>query len=237
MSIVRSGFLALLMLLAMSVPCLGQLPSGWSQSRRGDALVFQSPADRGGNIVLVLVPAAQSSSDDFEDWFRERLRSGGENIGSIVERQSFERDGDWLKSSMRVERGNGDELVVAGFAYEASRGYQLMLVVVPAGIEESDRRVREAVDLVIALRRTDDGGSTAAPAPVPGGPGSSSTRPPPPPPPKTSDPTRPGQRCRMVSRWVNDSKMGTSCTGFGANRVCVPTFTPGMKQVWERVCD
>ena len=220
--------LALVLLMAGSLAASAQLPPGWSQTRRDDGLVLSSPKDRNGDVVIVLVPPPQRVGGSIDTWFDDRVRAGVRNIGSIVERQGAERDGDWLKDTIRVSRPNGDELFLAAFAYEGARGFQLMLVVVPARLDENDRRVRDAIDLTIALRRGDDDDAR----PAPGGPGAGAS-----PPPKSADPTPPGKRCRMVSRWVNDSKMGTSCTGFGANRVCVPTFTPGMKQVWERVCD
>jgi len=213
---------------------MAHTPPGWTETFQNGMRVARSRADAKKSYVGVLVVPAQPKVGDLNGWFESTVTGKLASIGTIKGRAGLEPFQDWQRDMFSLRDGDGLDMIVIAYGYASDAGYHVSYILLPFTIDRNDERVREAVTYVVNVRNLGLGApGVAAPKGKPA-------------PSAAAAPTSAAQpslgrprKCRTVTRAVDDSKFGTQCSGpYGSSsRFCVPTFTPGTRQVTTEVCD
>ncbi|MBL9098914.1 MAG: hypothetical protein JNK07_18430 [Alphaproteobacteria bacterium] len=128
---------------------------GWERQTENGALGLMSPEDRGRHRVALIVPPPEAVTGDVNVWFDQGMDAfQGGVVKAMTKRSGIKRAQDLLVQTSHVERddGTGIDLLLAAYPVGAKR-YQLIAMIYPSVITDSDARVVYALDFIAAAYR------------------------------------------------------------------------------------
>ena len=152
----RSFVLTLVAFASVAVSAQAAPFPGWERRTGQDnVLGLLSPADGNQRAVAFFLRASEPISGTPESWFADNVAWFAGKATTMIGRSGMRRAQNMMLETGHYRRVDGVEIDILVAAYPVRQGrYQLMAIIYPAAIQDSDPRVVYAIDFLASAYRS-----------------------------------------------------------------------------------
>jgi hypothetical protein len=233
-------------LMLLLTPSFAQVtpPRGWESQRIEGGILLTSPPDAQSRQVKYLQLMPERAAGEVRTWFEGKMTDvrQGMNAGALPPPGATRQD--WTSPDRRrqltlysdgftVLASGGVTLIIIGYGYQVGDWNQLMILMLPSGMSESDGPFNVALDDIasqwksgaLAPRQEGPAPTTQKPAAAPVSPAPAA---------KSGASTK---NCRKIPMTINVPYLERRCSGVGITMNCQMVSTPRPITTEHTVCD
>jgi hypothetical protein len=219
-------------------------PRGWESQRIDGGILSTSPPDAQGRQVKYLQLTPEHAAGEVRTWFEGKMTEvrQGMNAGTLpppgATRQDWtspdrQRQLILYSDGFTVLANGGVTLIVIGYGYRVGDWNQLMILMLPNGMSESDGPFNAALDDIASQWKSDALVShQEGPAPTTQKPAATPVSPAP-----AAKSGASTKNCRKIPMTIYVSYLERRCSGIGVTLNCQMVSTPRPITTEHTVCD